>query len=38
VAGLNGGNLGYDPNQLAGMGHLGEMGAMGSNMASHLDS
>jgi len=38
VAGLNGGNLGYDPNQLAGAGHLGEMGAMGSNMASHLDS
>ncbi len=37
VAGLSG-NLGYDPNQLAGAGHLGEMGAMGSNMASHLDS
>jgi hypothetical protein len=31
--------LGFDPNQLAGgMGHLGEVGAMGSNMASHLDS
>jgi hypothetical protein len=38
VAGLHGGNLGYDPNQLAGGGHLGGMGAMGSNMASHLDS
>lgn len=37
VAGLNGGNLGYDPNQLAGSGHLGGLGAMGSNMASHLD-
>lgn len=31
--------LGYDPNQLAGgVGHLGDVGAMGSNMASHLDS
>lgn len=30
--------LGYDPNGLAGSGHLGEIGAMGSNMASHLDS
>jgi len=38
VAGLNGDGLGYDPNQLAGAGHLGEMGAMGANMASHLDS
>jgi len=28
--------LGYDPNQLAG-GHLNGLGAMGSNMASHLD-
>jgi hypothetical protein len=33
-----GGNLGYDPNQLAGAGHLGDLGAMGSNMASHLDA
>lgn len=38
VAGLHGGNLGYDPNQLAGAGHLGDLGAMGANMASHLDS
>jgi hypothetical protein len=37
VAGLDG-NLGYDPNQLAGDGHLGGMGSMGSNMASHLDT
>jgi hypothetical protein len=36
VAGMGG--LGYDPNQLAGAGHLNDLGAMGSNMASHLDS
>ncbi len=37
VAGMGAG-IGYDPNQLAGAGHLGDLGAMGSNMASHLDS
>jgi len=42
VGGLNGpmdnavAGLGYDPNELAG-GHLNGLGAMGSNMASHLD-
>ena len=30
--------VGSDPNQLAGAGHLSGLGAMGSNMASHLDS
>lgn len=30
--------VGADPNQLAGSGHLSGLGAMGSNMLSHLDS